>query len=96
MKAITTILYKPIGIVAGMLAGLLGKKVFDFVWGKIDAEEPPKANTEWVTWGKLLSAAALQGMIFKVTRAIVDRQTAKGFAYITGAWPGERTPPDTE
>ena len=92
VKAITTILYKPIGIVMGILAGFLGKKIFDFVWGKIDEEEPPKPNTEWVTWGKLLSAAALQGMIFKVVRAAVDRETAKGFHYITGVWPGEKTP----
>ena len=60
VKAITTIIYKPIGLIMGILAGIVGKKAFDFVWGKIDAEDPPKANTERVTWGKLLSAAALQ------------------------------------
>jgi hypothetical protein len=92
VKAIITIIYKPIGIVMGILAGLLGKRVFDFVWGKIDEEDPPKPNTQAVSWGKVLSAAALQGVIFKVVRAAVDRETAKGFHYVTGVWPGERTP----
>ncbi len=92
MKALVTIIYKPIGIVAGILAGLVGSKIFKFVWGKIDEEDPPKANTEWATWSKLLTAAAIQGVIFKVVRTIVDRQTAKGFAGLTGFWPGERAP----
>ena len=92
MKAITTIIYKPIGIIAGMLAGLVGTRIFKFVWGKVDEEDPPKPNTEWATWGKILSAAALQGMIFKLTRAFVDRGVAKAFYGLTGFWPGERAP----
>jgi hypothetical protein len=92
VKVITTIIYKPIGIVMGILAGVAGKRIFDFVWGKVDAEDPPKPNTQQAPLPKILGAAALQGVIFKVTRSIVDRQTAKGFYYITGAWPGERRP----
>ena len=92
MRAITTIIYKPIGIVMGILAGVVGKKIFDFVWGKFDEEDPPKPNTKEAPLPKLLGAAALQGVIFKVTRSIVDRQTAKGFYFVTGAWPGERQP----
>jgi hypothetical protein len=92
VKAIVTIIYKPIGIIAGILAGLMSKRIFTAVWAKIDEEDPPKANTEWATWSKLLTAAAIQGVIFKVVRTIVDRQTAKGFAGLTGFWPGERAP----
>jgi hypothetical protein len=92
VKAITTIIYKPIGIVMGILAGMVGKRIFDFVWGKIDDEDPPKPNTKEVPLAKIVGAAALQGVIFKVTRSLVDRQTAKGFYYLTGAWPGERRP----
>jgi hypothetical protein len=92
VKAIVTIIYKPIGIIAGILAGLLSKKIFDFLWSKVDEEEPPKPNTQWADWPKLLGAAALQGMVFKVVRAIVDRETAKAFHYLTGVWPGEKAP----
>lgn len=92
MRTLGTVIYKPIGIVAGILAGLLGTKVFNWIWAKIDDQEPPQANTEWPHWGKLLSAAAIQGVIYKVVRVLVDRGTAKSFHYLTGIWPGERTP----
>ena len=86
------LIYKPIGIVLGLLAGLLGKRVFNFVWSKIDEEDPPKATTEQVTWPKLLVASAMQGVIFKTTRVAVDRYGAQGWHYLTGSWPGEKKP----
>lgn len=92
MKAIVTIIYKPIGIIAGILAGLLSTRIFKFIWGKIDDEDPPKGNTEWATWGKILSAAAVQGMVFKIVRAVVDRYLARATRFVTGVWPGERAP----
>lgn len=92
MRLAGNIIYKPIGIVFGLLAGLFSTRLFNWVWSKVDDEEPPKPSTEWVQWTKLLSAAAVQGVIFKVVRVAVDRMTAKGFHYVTGIWPGERTP----
>ncbi len=90
------LLYKPFGIIFGILGGLLGKRLFDFIWTKIDDEEPPEATTQDADWGKILVTAALQGMIFKSTRAIVDRHGAKGWYYLTGAWPGEKRPDPDE
>lgn len=90
------LIYKPFGIIIGILAGQLGKKVFDFVWTKIDDEDPPKPTTEEVGWPKLLAAAALQGVIFRVIRTAVDRNAAQGFAYLTGVWPGEKRPDPDE
>jgi hypothetical protein len=86
------LIYKPFGIVLGILAGLLGKKLFDFAWTKIDDEEPPKATTQETTWGRLLAVAAVQGVIFRITRFVVDRYGAIGFHYLTGSWPGEKRP----
>ena len=85
-------IYKPFGIILGILAGLVGKRIFNFVWTKIDDEDPPKATTEETSWAKLLSAAAVQGVIFKTTRVVVDRYGAVGFNYLTGVWPGEKRP----
>ncbi len=90
------LIYKPIGIVLGVLGGLLGKRLFDFVWTKIDDEDPPKPTTQEADWGKILVTAALQGMIFKATRALIDRQGARGWYYLTGAWPGEKRPDPDE
>lgn len=92
MRTLGAVIYKPLGITAGILAGILSTRLFNWVWGKFDEEEPPTANTEWADWTKLLSAAAIQGIIFKVVRVVVDRGTAKSFHYLTGVWPGERTP----
>ncbi len=86
------LIFKPIGIVLGIIAGLLGRRIFNFAWSKIDEEDPPKATTEVAPWSKILAAAALQGMIFRTTRVVVDRYGARSWAWLTGAWPGERKP----
>jgi hypothetical protein len=89
-------IYKPFGLVLSLLAGLVGKRIFNFVWTKIDDEDPPKATTEEAPWSKIITAAAVQGVIFKVTRVVVDRYGARGWSYLTGTWPGEKRPdPDT-
>jgi hypothetical protein len=84
------LIYKPFGIVMGILSGFFAKKLFQAVWGIFDKEEPPKATTQEATWPKVLAAAAVQGVTFKVVRAAVDRGGAKGFNYLTGIWPGEK------
>ena len=86
------LIYKPFGIVMGVLAGIASKKLFNWIWSKFDEEDPPKATTEIAPLPKVLGAAALQGVTFKVTRAAVDRAGARGFAHLTGVWPGERRP----
>jgi len=84
------LIYKPFGIVMGILAGVLSKKLFEWVWSKFDDEHPPKPTTQEAMWPKVLAAAAVEGVTFKVTRAAVDRAGAKGFAHLTGVWPGEK------
>ena len=87
-----TVIYRPIGLLLGILAGLAGRRLFDFAWTKVDDEEPPKGSTQEAPWVKIIAAAALQGVIFKTTRVVVDRYGAKGWYYLTGAWPGEKRP----
>jgi hypothetical protein len=86
------ILYKPFGIVVGIIAGILARQVFNEVWGHIDDREPPTATTLESSWGKVLGAAAVQGATFAVTKAAVNRGGAKGFHHLTGIWPGEKRP----
>jgi hypothetical protein len=86
------LIYKPFGIIFGFLAGILAKKMFEAVWGIFDNEEAPKPTTLQTTWPKVIGAAAMEGVAFKVTRAAVDRVGAKGFAHLTGFWPGEKVP----
>jgi Protein of unknown function (DUF4235) len=86
------LIYKPFAILLGLLAGFVGRKIFDQIWGLIDKEEPPKPNTEEASWLKVIAAAAVEGITFRVTRAAVERAGAKGFANLTGTWPGEKKP----
>jgi hypothetical protein len=86
------LIYKPFGIVLGIVAGLLGKRLFDVAWGKIDDQEPPEATTEDTTWARVLGAAAVHGVIFKVVRVVVDRYGAIAWRHLTGVWPGEKRP----
>jgi hypothetical protein len=86
------LIYKPFGIVLGLFAGFLGKKLFEQIWGMIDDYEPPKPTTQHANWPKVLGAAAVEGVAFKVTRAAVNRAGARSFEHLTGVWPGEKVP----
>jgi hypothetical protein len=86
------LLFIPFSIIGGLIAGFLGKKIFEQLWGVIDTEEPPDSQHRDVSWGKLLVATALEGAIFRATRAAADHGSRRAFAGLTGSWPGEEEP----
>jgi Protein of unknown function (DUF4235) len=86
------LLFAPISIVAGLLAGFFAKKVFEQVWGLIDDEEPPESEHREASWGKVIAAAAIEGAIFRATKEAVDRGARTAFASATGSWPGDDRP----
>ena len=86
------LLFTPISIVGGLLAGFLSKKLFDQLWGLVDEEEPPDSKYREISWGKLLVAAAIQGAIFRAVKEATDHYSRRAFAGVTGSWPGEEAP----
>lgn len=87
-KSVTKAAYKPVGIVLGIAAGVLSGLVFKQVWRLASGnEDAPSAIDEDRGWGEILAAAALQGAIFAVVRAAVDRGGAAGMRRLTGEWP---------
>jgi Protein of unknown function (DUF4235) len=86
------LLFIPFSIVGGLIAGFLGKKVFDGVWGLIDDEEAPDGSHRDVPWGKLMLAAAMEGAIFRAAKMATDRGSRQVFMSLTGTWPGEEEP----
>ena len=84
------LIYKPLGITFGVLGGLLGGAIFKQVWKRISGEEDaPGARESEYGWREVLPAAALQGAIFAVVKASIDRGGAIGFRKLTGIWPGD-------
>jgi hypothetical protein len=86
------LLFIPISITAGLLAGVLGKKLFNGLWGVIDDEEPPDSKHRDITWGRLLLAGAIQGAIFRAVKEATDHASRRAFYRTTGTWPGEKHP----
>jgi hypothetical protein len=84
------LLFAPIGIIGGLAAGFVGKKVFEQAWSIVDDEDPPKPDEREATVGKLVLAAALEGAVFRAVRALFDHGTRSAFASVTGSWPGEQ------
>jgi hypothetical protein len=82
------LLYRPLGIGVSVAGGLLAGALFKRVWKLVaDEDEAPKATEEDRGWTEVLLAAALQGAIFAVVKAAVDRAGAKGVRRLTGTWP---------
>ena len=84
------VLYKSAGLLLSLLGGMLASAIFKKVWKLAAGEdEAPKSTDVRRGWREVLVAAALQGAIFALVRAVVDRAAAQGTAKITGVWPGE-------
>ncbi|MFD6973186.1 DUF4235 domain-containing protein [Streptomyces sp. NBC_01310] len=88
MKA-ATVAYKPVGLVLGAASGMVAGAAFKQAWKIIEGEgDAPDAMDEDRTWKQILLAAAIQGAIFAVVKASVDRSGAVAIRRLTGAWPG--------
>ncbi|MEU8266649.1 DUF4235 domain-containing protein [Sphaerisporangium sp. NPDC049002] len=82
--------YRSVGALSGMAGGFISGLIFKQVWklaaGKSDA---PEATSKKYGWGEVLIAAAVQGAIFGVVKAAIDRASAEGIQNATGEWPGK-------
>lgn len=83
-------IYKPVSIVVGVLGGMIAGAIFKRVWKLAAGEdEAPAATDVRRGWPEVLAAAALQGAISALVRAAVDRGGAEGTRKLTGVWPGD-------
>ena len=91
-----TLLFRPFGIAAGLLAGLIGSKIFERLWAVFDDEDAPEPKHREIAIGKLVLALVIQGAIFRVLRGLADHSTRHAFARLTGEWPGQERPEPEE
>jgi Protein of unknown function (DUF4235) len=88
------LLYKPFGIIGGIIAAAIGRRAFDSIWAKVDDEPPPRPGTGQSTAVKVVGAQALRAGVMAASAAAVDRVFARGFHYAIGIWP--KKPPKPE
>jgi hypothetical protein len=88
----TKLIYRAVGMLVSVLGGLLAGAIFKKVWQLAAREDDaPRAVDASRGWHEILIAAALQGAIFAVVKATLDRFTAMGTQSLTGTWPGEES-----
>jgi Protein of unknown function (DUF4235) len=89
------IILAPIGIVAGLIAGMVAQKLFDFIWSRVSEEEAPEPDQREISWPLLVVALLVEGAIFRLVKGLVERGTRSGYQRMTGTWPGEERPEPT-
>ncbi len=84
------LLYKPFSLLLSLLGGMLAGAIFKQVW-RVAAreEEAPSATDARRGWPEVLAAAALEGAVFAVVKAALNRGTATAARQLTGTWPGD-------
>lgn len=89
------LVYKPVSILVSVLGGILAGAIFKKVWQVAAHEkEAPTATDIRRGWPEVLAAAALQGAIFALVKAALDRSVAEGTRKLTGIWPGDDSQPE--
>jgi hypothetical protein len=86
------ILFVPFSVLGGIIAGAVGKKAFEGLWGVVDDQEPPDAKHRQVQLRKLIPALLLEGAIFRAVKGLFDHGSRRAFSKLTGRWPGEERP----
>ncbi len=83
-------LYKPMSWMTGALGGLVAGTVVKQVWKLVTHdEETPEATDRERGWREVLLAAALQGAVFGLVKAALDRLGASGVEELVGVRPVE-------
>ncbi|AFR47811.1 MULTISPECIES: DUF4235 domain-containing protein [Gordonia] len=84
MSAVSKAMYKPMSLATSVLGGIAAGAVFGQIWKRIsdddsapDPKDLERSNTE------VLVAAALQGLVFGLVKAAVDRAGARGYRAVT-------------
>ena len=86
------IAFTPLSMMLGLIAGSVGKKIFEQIWGLVDDEEPPDAKHRDISYPKLVAALLFEGAIFRLVKGLTDHGARQAFARTTGTWPGEEEP----
>ncbi|MDV8068462.1 DUF4235 domain-containing protein [Rhodococcus sp. IEGM 1366] len=84
MSAITKAMYKPLSLATSVIGGIAAGAVFQQIWKRVGRDEKAPDPQDLNRSSKeVLIAAALQGAVFAVVKAAVDRAGAKSYRALT-------------
>ena len=88
------LLYKPLAIIAGLVASRAAGAIFRRLWAYLAKEtEMPQAMDQYRRGTEVVAAAVLKGAVFGGVKAFVDRAFANEYFRRTGVWPGKVAKP---
>jgi hypothetical protein len=95
MSRASKALYVPLSIATSVTGGLLASALFGALWKRLSDEEPAPPNPKDLSRSSsaVLLGAGLQGLVFGVVKAAVDRAGARGYHAITEDDPAAATLP---
>ena len=89
MSRQSKVLYRPLSLATSVAGGVLAGAVFNQAWKRIgDHDQPPPDPKDLNRSTRaVLLAAGLQGLVFGLVRAAVDRAGARGYRAVTNESP---------
>lgn len=91
-----SLLFKPFGMVVGLVARKASTEIFDQVWRRVDGGPLPDSDVREDPAGRAIVVAALQAAIFAGTTAAVSRYGMHVYEHTFGHWPGDHREPTPE
>ncbi|MFV2145833.1 DUF4235 domain-containing protein [Isoptericola sp. G70] len=86
------VLYRPFGLASSIVGGLVAGQVFRRVYKRFapgHPDDPPKPLESEYALREIVLASLLQGAIYALVKALIDRGGARAFQRWTGEWPGD-------
>jgi hypothetical protein len=84
LNATSKLTYRVLSLTTSVVGGLLAGAVFSQIWKRIsDSDEAPDPADLEQSSREVFAAAALQGLVMGIVRAVVNRAGARGYHAVT-------------
>jgi hypothetical protein len=94
-SAAMKLIYKPLGVIAALIGGRIGDKVFRRLWAWTAGGDPPELWDEDVGIATVVAARSLEAALIAGFGSVTKRLSMRLYRHLTGVWPGAK-PPEPE
>ena len=81
------LLYKPFGIIAGIIGTRAGRQAFNVVWKRLSDEPKPAPGEPDVSISHVVAVAAFEAATLAAVTAAAKVVSARIFHHLVGVWP---------